>query len=247
MIPKIIHYCWLSNDPIPEELQFYIQTWKKYFSDYEFVKWDFTRFNKSDRIWVSQAFDNKKYAFAADYIRLYAIYHYGGIYLDSDVEVLNSFNDYLNLKTMIGWQYNHRGLEVAVFGAEKGQEWVGKCLDYYKDRPFIKADGQFDMFTLPLLVENVLKDNGYKFITVDNIDSAYHVSNAKCIPVFEPDFFSPKSFDGRLHISGNTVSIHHFVASWTSPMHRFLRKLAIKIGGYRLKNFLSFVKKKICN
>ena len=226
MIPKIIHYCWLSNDPIPEELQFYIQTWKKYFSDYEFVKWDFTRFNKSDSIWVSQAFDNKKYAFAADYIRLYAIYHYGGIYLDSDVEVLNSFNDYLNLKTMIGWQYNHRGLEVAVFGAEKGQEWVGKCLDYYKDRPFIKADGQFDMFTLPLLVENVLKDNGYKFITVDNIDSAYHVSNAKCIPVFEPDRVSP--IDHRLCNSHNSTQVKVAWYSCKSHTHYLLNYISLR-------------------
>ena len=82
-----------------------MDSWTRVLPDYDIIKWDFSKFNKSSSLWVSQAFDNKKYAFAADYIRLYAIYHYGGIYLDSDVEVLKSFDDYLNLTTMIGWQY----------------------------------------------------------------------------------------------------------------------------------------------
>ena len=105
MIPKIIHYCWLSNDPIPSNIQHYMDSWKKYLPDYEFIHWNFDKFDKSSSRWVSEAFDNKKYAFAADYIRLYALYHYGGIYLDMDVEVLKSFNPFLSLQTMMGWQY----------------------------------------------------------------------------------------------------------------------------------------------
>jgi Mannosyltransferase OCH1 and related enzymes len=97
MIPKIIHYCWLSNDPIPSNIQHYMDSWKKYLPDYEFIHWNFDKFDKSSSRWVSEAFDNKKYAFAADYIRLYALYHYGGIYLDMDVEVLKSFNPFLSL------------------------------------------------------------------------------------------------------------------------------------------------------
>ena len=87
MISKIIHYCWLSNDPIPADLQKCMESWKKYLPDYEFMLWNFERFPKSQSKWVSDAFDNKKYAFAADYIRLYALYNYGGIYLDMDVEI----------------------------------------------------------------------------------------------------------------------------------------------------------------
>ena len=96
MIPKIIHYCWLSDDPVPETLQGYMKSWKEKLPDYEFILWNFNRFDKSSSIWVSQAFDNKKYAFAADYIRLYAVYNYGGIYMDMDIEVLKSFDDLLN-------------------------------------------------------------------------------------------------------------------------------------------------------
>lgn len=82
MIPKIIHYCWLSDDPIPESLQKCMNSWKEKIPEYEFKKWDFTIFPKSESKWVEEAFDNKKYAFAADYIRLYAVYNYGGIYMD---------------------------------------------------------------------------------------------------------------------------------------------------------------------
>ena len=104
MIPKIIHYCWLSNDPIPEDLSRYMKTWKQKLPDYEFMLWDFNRFDKNNSQWVKEAFEHKKYAFAADYIRLYALYHYGGIYLDMDVEVLKTFTPFLSLRTMIGFE-----------------------------------------------------------------------------------------------------------------------------------------------
>ena len=242
MIPKIIHYCWLSNDPLPKDIQNYIETWKKRLPDYEIIKWDFSRFDKNNSKWVSQAFDNKKYAFAADFIRLYAVYNYGGIYLDSDVEVLKTFDPFLTLKTMIGWQYNKKGLEIATFGAEMGAKWVKECLEYYDKREFVKPDGTFDTMTLPLIIENVLKTKAYRLVDVTNIDNAKEVTDENEIPVFGEDFFSPKSFDGRISATSNTISIHHFVASWTSPMHRFLRKMALTIGGYRLKSFLSSIK-----
>ena len=158
MIPKIIHYCWLSNDPIPSNIQHYMDSWKKYLPDYEFIHWNFDKFDKSSSRWVSEAFDNKKYAFAADYIRLYALYHYGGIYLDMDVEVLKSFNPFLSLQTMMGWQYGKgKGLEVAAFGVERHASWVKLCLDSYDKRPFVLPDGSFDILQpLPLQVEKTL-------------------------------------------------------------------------------------------
>lgn len=121
MIPKIIHYCWLSDDPVPEKLQNYMKSWKKYLPDYEFMKWDFKRFPKDKCAWVSEAFDNKKYAFAADYIRIYALYNYGGIYLDMDVEVLKSFDDLLSLPYFLCCDEDGEGPEVAAFGAGGGR------------------------------------------------------------------------------------------------------------------------------
>jgi len=121
MIPKIIHYCWLSDDPVPEKLQNFMKSWKKYLPDYEFMKWDFKRFPKDKCAWVSEAFDNKKYAFAADYIRIYALYNYGGIYLDMDVEVLKSFDDLLSLPYFLCYEEDGQGPEVAAFGAGGGR------------------------------------------------------------------------------------------------------------------------------
>src|SRR5574344_1400117 len=102
MIPQIIHYCWLSNDPYPAELVGYMETWKKMLPDYEFILWNFDRFDISSSIWVKEAFNAKKYAFAADYIRCYALYNYGGIYLDMDVEVIKPFDDLLSKKYFLG-------------------------------------------------------------------------------------------------------------------------------------------------
>ena len=142
MIPKIIHWCWLSDAPIPASLQKCMDSWKMYLPDYEFIHWNFQRFPKGKSKWVDEAFANKKYAFAADYIRLYALYNYGGFYLDMDVEALKSFNPFLSLKTAICYEHDGKGkLEMAAFGVEPQSEWVKKCLDYYVGRSFIKEDG----------------------------------------------------------------------------------------------------------
>lgn len=102
MIPKIVHYCWLSEEPFPKIVKKCIETWHKILPDYDFMLWDLNRFPLDKCKWVKQAYQAKKYAFAADYIRLYALYHYGGIYLDTDVQVLKSYNDLLDLPYFIG-------------------------------------------------------------------------------------------------------------------------------------------------
>lgn len=146
MIPKIIHWCWLSDDPIPDNLQKCMESWKKHLPNYEFIHWDFIRFPKGKSKWVDDAFACRKYAFAADYIRLYALYHYGGIYLDMDVEVLKPFDDLLNLKTIVCEQNGVHGLEVAAFGAEKKAKWLKCCLNYYDATTFVNSDGTFNIF-----------------------------------------------------------------------------------------------------
>lgn len=214
MIPKIIHYCWLSSDPIPESLQRCMDSWKIYLPDYEFVHWNFDRFPRGKSKWVDEAFDNKKYAFAADYIRLYALYNYGGIYLDMDVEVLKNFDSFLDLKTFVCWQNEMPGLEVAAMGAEKQAEWLKLCLDRYERRSFIKPSGSFDMKVLPSVVEHLLRKHGYLLPSVSNIEQAKKLED-KDIPVFSCDFFSPKSYrTGKIIVTENTVCIHHFAGSW---------------------------------
>lgn len=225
MIPKIIHYCWLSNEPIPMDLQRYMDSWKQYLSDYEFIKWDFSRFPKDKSVWVSEAYDNKKYAFAADYIRLYALYNFGGIYLDMDVEVLKSFDNFLTLDTMICFEKFEKkghpaGLEVAAFGAKQGASWIKSCLDYYNDRHFVLQNGDFDTTILPLIVKRSILQDGYKIKKVFHVKDAELVQKSE-IPVFPCEYFSPKdAFSGKIQVTNKSYSIHHFSGSWEPAYYR---------------------------
>lgn len=231
MIPKIIHYCWLSNDPIPTQLNRYIQTWKDKLPDYEFKLWNFEIFDIDQSIWVKQAFQQKKYAFAADYIRLFALYNYGGIYLDMDVEVLKNFDDFLDLNTMICFENkNIERLEVAAFGVERGSKWINDCLKYYDHRPFIKLDGTFDTIPLPTIIGECIRKNGYIIKRVNSIIEAMGV-NQNEIPVFSCEYFSPKSYlTGKMQISSKTYSVHHFTGSWLTPWQKFKIKLHHLLG-----------------
>lgn len=227
MIPKIIHYCWLSDDPIPESLQNYMKTWKEKLPDYKFIRWSFDNFDKESSKWVSEAFDNKKYAFAADYIRLYSLYHYGGIYLDMDVEVLKPFDKFLSLKTMLCFENSNNGsLEVAAFGTEKGSKWVKDCLKRYKQRSFVKEDGSFDTKPLPTVIKEYLLENGYTIKKVTSIAEAKLLLDEKTLPVFPYHYFSPKSYlTGKMEISNETFAIHHFAGSWLTKWQRLKLKI----------------------
>ena len=119
-IPRIIHYCWLSEDPVPRKMKQYIAGWKKLLSDYRFVKWDLKSFDKDSSVWVREAVAEKKYAFASDFIRIYAVYKYGGIYLDMDVEVLKPFDELLKERYMFACESpDGRLIEAGCFGAKE--------------------------------------------------------------------------------------------------------------------------------
>ena len=142
MIPKVIHYCWLSDDPLPDKLQYCINSWHKYLPDYKVIRWDLKRFPLDKSLWVKQAFERKRYAFAADYIRLYALATEGGIYLDSDVEVLKPFDDLLHLPYFVCKENSPQGIEAAIIGAESNTPWVLRCLEYYNGKSFLSIDGK---------------------------------------------------------------------------------------------------------
>lgn len=212
MIPKKIHYCWLSNDPLPAKLQQCIDSWKKFLPDYEIVKWDLKRFPLEKNIWVRQAFERKKYAFAADYIRLYALATEGGIYLDSDVEVLKPFDDLLHLPYFVCKENSPQGLEAATIGAEPATPWVQACLDYYKGKAFIDENGHENKMVLPrILLENIERSFVIKYVA----SPKEIVHDASCVYVLPHDYFSPKDYvSKKLSVTSNTYSIHHFAGTW---------------------------------
>lgn len=241
MIPKIIHYCWLSGDPIPAPLQKYMKSWKTYLPEYEFWLWNFDRFDINSSVWVQEAFQAKKYAFAADYIRCYALYNYGGIYLDMDVEVLKPFDDLLVLPYFIGQE--QMGIEAAVMGVEKNHLLFRKMLDYYQNRHFVKLDGCYDMLPLPQIMRRII-DKDFKYMEINhrmNFNKAF----TQNIYIFPKDWFSPKYYtgklSGKLKINRNTYTIHHFEGSWCSRNAKIKRKIK-KIIGHRLTSFLVKIK-----
>ena len=226
MIPRIIHICWLSGDPYPDLIKECIKSVKKHLPEYDIIVWDRTQFDIESCIWVKQDFENRKYAFAADYIRFYALYKYGGIYLDADVEVLKSFDNLLNQTYILGEEAGG-DIEAAVIGAEKEALWVKECLEYYDNRCFLMPDGTFDMRPVPLLINDVAR----KY-------------NLNIMPY---QFFSPKNYiTGDIDITENTYSIHHFDGKWVkkgvvSNLKRNIHKIIYAILGRNWHNKLIHV------
>ena len=197
MIPKIIHLCWLSGDPYPVKIAKCLASWEKFLPDYEVLLWDTNRFDLESSIWVKQAYEKKKYAFAADYIRFYALYHYGGIYLDSDVEVLKNFDDLLGLPYFIGAE-KAQTPEAAIIGAEKGCDWIKQCLDYYNGRPFINEDGSLNIQTLPdIMIQQIEQIKPIRVLSLEDILNIRDLDMQKEVLEFNDAFFSPKIFDSR--------------------------------------------------
>lgn len=229
-IPKVIHYCWLSNDPLPAKLAHCVETWKQKCPDYEIINWNFERLGDDCPIWVKQAFQTKKYAFAADWIRAYVLYSYGGIYLDSDVEVLKNFDNLLDNKYILSYEADStETIETAVMGAEKGLNFFHDLLAYYDNREFIKEDGTLDTFPLPHIINQITK-NKYTIIPIQNPEvlrsHKYESNNLLILP---PDYFSPKSLEtGKINLTNNSYTIHHFAATWTTKSHKRKRALRQK-------------------
>jgi len=147
MIPKTIHYVWLGGKSLPPKMQECVDSWHRFMPDYELIVWDDERIKEIDNLFMQEAIEEKKWAFVSDVVRLYAIAKYGGIYFDTDVMVYKSFDDILNYQAFIGRENSMHFfgrktvnyLTTCCFGAEKGNEFVLKCLDYYKGRHFITS------------------------------------------------------------------------------------------------------------
>ena len=242
MIPKIIHFCWLSGDSYPSKISKCLKSWEKYLPDYEIVLWDTKRFDINSSLWVKQAFEKKRYAFAADYIRFYALYTMGGIYLDSDVEVLKNFDDLLDLPYFIGAEQSQMP-EAAIMGAEKGCDWIGWCLNYYKGRSFIKDDGSMDMMVVPDIMSKYIPQlKPLRILSIEESLNIRQLDMQREVLVFNDTFFSPIQFDSHeLIVTPHTYTIHHFQNSWFSFKGRLYyryRRVFVKKFGYDIVHMI---------
>lgn len=238
MIQKVIHFCWLSDEPFPPLVKKCIDTWKKVLPDYEIIRWDTKRFDIDKVTWVKEAFSAKKYAFAADYIRFYALYHYGGIYLDSDVEMLKSFNSLLNNKTFIGYENVSGLLEPAIIGAEKGASWCKKMMNYYESRHF----NGMNMKVAPLIISELFAEEITDYPSIP-VRKPTLIAGGDIL-LCPPEYFSPIKIDadknynktskdtiGDLRLNPNTYCIHRFNGSWVTPWRKRVYDLVDKTIG----------------
>jgi hypothetical protein len=216
MIPKIIHYCWLSGDPIPEAYQKCMDTWKEKLSGYEIILWDTKRFDINSMLWIKQAFETQVYACAADYIRLYAIYTHGGIYLDMDMEALKSFDTLLDTDILLAYE-NHisENIEAGCFGAEPGHPYIKKCMEYFENTPLFEPSLLPEILTLkkterhefinPLILPEIMRNVLQESFSHER----YSIRSW--------DYFTAKNVvTGNIEVTENTFTIHHFAAQYHS-------------------------------
>ena len=230
MIPKKIHYCWFGKNEMPDKLKKCIDSWKRYMPDYEFIKWDENNYDINKCNYIKEAYEEKKWAFVSDYVRLDVCYTYGGIYIDTDVEVLKSFDDLLNLDGFCGMEIGKKKVpnEVntgLVLGMKKGLK-IGKLLrDDYNNLKFKNEDGSLNTTPCTLIQTKMLRNFGLK---LNN-----KVQIIKGLTIFPTEYFCPMNqYTGEMKITKNTYSIHHYYGSWITPEDKLRRELRIKYSKY---------------
>ena len=213
MIPKVIHYCWFGRKPLPKSAQKCIASWRKFFPDYEIKEWNENNFDVNSIPYTQQAYETKKYAFVSDYARFWVLYKFGGLYFDTDVEVIKPMEGIIERGPFMGFEKGAAldgkpmvapGLGLAVEG---GHPFYKKMLDYYESIRFLNDDGTVNAHTIVEYTTRILYDNG--------------MSPSECLQcvegiwIYPVDVFCPMdSTTGIIRITDKTVSIHHYDCSW---------------------------------
>lgn len=216
MIPKVIHYCWFGRGKMPELALKCIESWKKYLPDYEIKEWNEDNFDLDMYPYVREAYDNRKFAFVTDVVRLYALYHEGGIYMDTDVEVLKPLDSFLHHHAFSGFE-SYKNIPTGIMASEKNGKWAKENLDYYIGKHFIKEDGTLDMTTNVIIITNYMLPLGLRQ------DNTYQ-DFPNLITFYPKDYFCPLSVRHEKNcFTNNTHTIHHFSGSWL-PKDEMLKR-----------------------
>lgn len=240
MIPKVIHYCWFGGNSLGENELACIESWRKYLPGYEIRRWDETNWNVRCCDYVAEAYDAKKWAFVSDYARLDILYREGGLYFDTDVELIRPIDDilkhgpFMGIETDFGSFSSSKSPEFELtvapglgLAANPGLDLYGALLASYEGDHFINEDGSFNTSTIVTRTTKILFEHGLKMRNgIQEVDG---------VTIYPADFFNPKDmWTGDIVITGNTRSIHHFSMSWLSEKGLFehrvgthLRKLGL--------------------
>ena len=225
-IPKVIYYCWFGYGKLPKLAEKCINSWKKYCPDYKIICINEDNFDVKQNQYAKEAYEAKKWAFVSDYARLKVLYENGGIYLDTDVEIIKPIDNLVNDGGYMGFDDNGIISTGLGFACEKNSALIGALLKDYDEIPFLLSDGSFDMTPCPDRNTATLIEMG---LDIDNKDQVFME-----IRMLPDDYLCPmKYYSGKKIITKNTYSIHHFCASWTSPTAKrtllFKRVLGVKL------------------
>lgn len=241
MIPKIIHYCWFGDKEMPELAQKCIASWKQYLPDYELRLWNEETFDLDMYPYAREAYDNRKFAFVTDVVRLWALNEFGGIYMDTDVEILKPLDDLLHLPAFTGYEGSVANAPVTgLMASEAKGIWVREMLSYYDGRHFIKEDGKLDLTPNTDTIAKMMTIGGF------NIDGKYHVYKDN-MHVFPVDYFCPLSSTRVLKLTKNSYCIHHFAGSWIeyTRAQKVKKFICEKILGRKVTNAIVQMKRTI--
>lgn len=234
MIPKVIHYCWFGGNLLPELAQKCIESWKKYCPDYEIKRWNETTFDIHSNAYVEEAYEARKYAFVTDYVRLYALYHEGGVYMDTDVEVLKPLDDLLDYEAVSGFEAPSQ-IPTGLMASREGHPFIKELLADYDNIHFKRADGTLDMTT------NVRRITDHCLQYGLQLNNMLQTING--FTLLPKDYLCPKDVNtGELNISANTYTIHHFNGSWVSEEQKLaanLRRKYSKIMPRRMAGYVA--------
>lgn len=214
---KCIHYCWFGKNPKSKLILKCIDSWRKYCPDYEIKEWNEDNFDVNCCDYVREAYEAKKWAFVSDYCRFYVLYNYGGIYLDTDVELLRNLE--LLENNFVGFENAHTVNSGLIRGAEKGDYICQLMLQSYADDKFVNSDGTLNLTTVCERETNILCQLGMKK------DNKLQVVSGTTI--YPSEYFNPMDMEtGKIRPTNKTVSIHHYAASWVSKNDRTRGKIA---------------------
>lgn len=218
-IPKIIHYCWFGRNPLPESAQKCIASWRKYLSDYEIIEWNEDNFDVNSIPYTQEAYEAKKYAFVSDYARFKILYEYGGLYFDTDVEVIKMLDDIIAMGPFMGTEVPSDGKKPPLInpglglGTQFGNNIYRKIIDYYNTIHFLKEDGTPNPITVVTHTTKILVESG-----LQNTNEIQKVSD---IWIYPKEYFNPlDSLTGVMRTTSNTRTIHWYTMSWLNQSTR---------------------------
>lgn len=223
MIPKTIHYCWFGRNPLPQSAKKYIESWKKYFPGYEIKEWNEDNFDVNSIPYTRDAYAAKKYAFVSDYARFWVLYHYGGVYFDTDVEAIKPMDDIIEKGAFMGWETaggtgKHMIAPGLGLAAPKGFPLYKEILEGFEKLSFYNADGSMNPYSMIPMVTDILKHYGLQLNG--------ETQTVADTTLYAADYFCPMdTLTGKITTTPNTRTIHWYTMSWLSKRKQWKLKL----------------------